>query len=636
MSNPPGSRPHVLLLVAAIVLAGAVYGACEEDPAKKADPFLSPYENTRPGVGYVGIEVCASCHEDQYATYKQTPHSRAFRAVDPEAEPWPGVVHHETTGLVYEMHEKDGKLWVRESVPMASGEAPVLSDRPVDYVVGSGESSLTYLARDDGFLLESPATWYARKKGWGMSPGYDMPQHHGFSRVVSRQCLDCHVGRVQRVGGSDYKLEVGEGAIGCERCHGPGAAHVAFHRKRELAPGASDPTIVVPTDLDPALAEDVCAQCHLDDSMVVKRPGMDFGDWRPGLPAGRWRAHYGLKEPSGLMRVVGHQDQLKASRCYQASGVMTCLTCHDPHGRPAPAERPAHYRDRCLSCHEEKACALDAKRRLAKQPDDNCIACHMPTVGTDLAHFAFTHHRVGVHRNAAEDEAAVPDVVDLEAKDDVSHLTAAERERDLGMAYWQFRRRPTGNPKAPFLPLPAMFDTVRKARRHLAAAYAAGLRDPRLLVTLAEVHTLPPPPEPGKPGPMRAPDFPAALRYLDEAFEREAEMSYATLVVGLQLRTTVLMRTGRFEDVQPFVERLVALRREANDWATLAELHWMAGRKEEALKYAGRILELRSHDPMLVMRVAQYYEDTGEKEKAALHRRIAQRLIEASQQARAK
>lgn len=628
----PVPRPGVFVFAGALVLS--VCASLRPGPAALAGPEESPYLNTRPGVAYVGVAVCAECHREQHETYRQTPHSRALRPVDPKREPWPGSLQHEKSGLDYEMHVQEGRLRVRQSVRLASGEVSVLGDRPVDLVVGSGESSLTYLSRDGDFLLESPTTWFTRHKAWAMSPGYDMPHHAGFSRVISQQCLDCHAGRIEAREGNDFKLALHEEAIGCERCHGPGGAHVAFHREHKLAAGAKDRTIVVPTDLGRALSDDVCGQCHLDDTMVVKRPGVDLGDWRPGLPAERFRIPYGLETPSGLMRVVGHMDQMKSSRCYVQSGTMTCVTCHDPHGRPAPEARSAHYRQRCLSCHKEEACGMEGAHRRAQHADDSCIACHMPTVGTDIVHFAFTHHRVGLHKTQVEAETSLPEVVDLEAKTDVSGLAAGERERNLGLAYWQFRRRPTGDPSAPFLPLPTLFDTVRKARHHLQAAYDVGQRDARLIVALAELASLPPPPEPGQVEPPM-PDFPGALRHLDDVLARTSDVPFSTRVVALHLRAGVWMRMGRFDEALPDFERLVELRREVGDWVSLAAIHRMAGRKEATLQAVRKILELRPSDPMLQMQVAQFFAEEEQPEQASLHQEIAQRLFEARQKAEA-
>ena len=84
------------------------------------------------------------------------------------------------------------------------------------------------------------------------------------------------------------------------------------------------------------------------------------------------------------------------SRCFRASrGKMGCISCHDPHGLPAPAEKVAYYRDRCLECHAEKGCRLPRPERLARGRDDSCIECHMPrSPNEQVPHTATTLHLI--------------------------------------------------------------------------------------------------------------------------------------------------------------------------------------------------------------------------------------------------
>ncbi len=84
------------------------------------------------------------------------------------------------------------------------------------------------LIERDGFLFQSPITWYVRQRKWDLSPGYEKANLH-FDRSVENNCLFCHANRVEPVAGpaDRYRPPIFRGhAIGCERCHGPGELHV--------------------------------------------------------------------------------------------------------------------------------------------------------------------------------------------------------------------------------------------------------------------------------------------------------------------------------------------------------------------------------------------------------------------------
>ena len=124
------------------------------------------------------------------------------------------------------------------------------------YLVGSGHFSRSYIVEVDGFLHESPITWYAGKQKWGMSPGYDGARHAGFDRPIIETCLYCHAGRVEPVDGAAHRLTLHEKAIGCESCHGPGSFHREFHLAKKSLVGDVDLTIVNPRKLSRSLQDD--------------------------------------------------------------------------------------------------------------------------------------------------------------------------------------------------------------------------------------------------------------------------------------------------------------------------------------------------------------------------------------------
>jgi Flp pilus assembly protein TadD len=348
----------------------------------------------------------------------------------------------EAQGLQYAVEHRGGRVFHTETRRDDLGRIIARNEAEVQYVLGSGRQALAYLIDRDGFLFESPITWYVRKRRWDLSPGYEKHNVH-FDRPIQPECLYCHANRVEPVEGTinRYERPVFRGhAIGCERCHGPGALHVA----RPQAVAGRDVTIVNPADLEPVLREAVCEQCHLLGDRRVVRAGRRNEDYRPGLPFHRyWSA---LVQPAGQSpsRFVGQVEQMHASRCYVASrGRLGCISCHDPHQLPAAAERVAFYRERCLECHGDRGCSLPADVRRTKRPGDDCAGCHMPRSSGSATnpHVATSDHRIPRLGNASDRRPAGAGGAPGDDRPLVNFheawMDAAERaeaERDLGVA----------------------------------------------------------------------------------------------------------------------------------------------------------------------------------------------------------
>jgi hypothetical protein len=139
---------------------------------------------------------------------------------------------------------------------------------------------------------------------------------------------------------------------------------------------------------------------------------------------------------------------MHAGRCYTASsGALGCTSCHDPHRRPARAERVAHYRASCLACHDTKACRIPEPERRARQPGDSCVDCHMPRRGTrDVAHTAMTDHRIPrsatsvAALGAPLGRSAAPDPVESVWPGRPDGPSGVEADRDLGIALFHVAR----------------------------------------------------------------------------------------------------------------------------------------------------------------------------------------------------
>jgi hypothetical protein len=578
----------------------------EEQVANRAFPpppfSTSPFLNTGPDAQYIGSDACAKCHPANHKSYSLTAHSKALSDVDPAAEPPDGSFDHKPSGRSYRVYRKDGRLRHEEVMRTEDGREVTRVDLPVSYLVGSGHYSRTYLVEVEGFLHESPVTWYASKNKWGMSPGYDSPRHSGFERPVEIGCMSCHSGRVAEAGGSVHRLTFHEKAIGCESCHGPGSVHQDFHRSHKPGAGEQDFTIVNPRRLSRQLQEAICAACHLRGPATVAVRGRDLGDYRPGRPLNDYRIHYRSEAQNEQMSVVGHVEQLRLSPCYQRSGGMTCLTCHDPHAREKPPDPVAFYRQKCLECHTKQPCKLPPPARLQKQPADDCTACHMPRGDTDIPHIAFTHHRIGLHGSAPP--ARLTECPNLVPEDDISHLSEVDRRRNLGLAYLEASMNPT------FAPYAGTFQ--QRAWTLLTDVRRAGLRDGLTTASLAG---------------LSWPADPTAAR----SYAAEAIAAPDTPLSQRGIALTILAHADLADRDLPAaarrLEELVRFRRLGEDWRLLGKVYQAQNQPQKALTAFQTSLAIRPSRHILHDDIAEAYRRLGDDVRANEHRWKSQWLL---------
>lgn len=552
----------------------------------------SPYLESMRDATYVGSQACIECHQDQHASFLQTAHSRSFGPVDLAAEPPDGEFAREGTAWHYQSYRHEGQLRHREFLAPPGGEEITLVDRPLKYLVGSGRFSRTYLAELDGILVESPVTWYASLNAWNLSPGFQKGPYNSFSRNISADCLYCHIGQADFPPESENRPQFHELAIGCERCHGPGSAHVALRRsKADVAPG-QDLTIVHPERLSRELSEAICHQCHLETEASAVVRGRRRDEFRPGLRWSDFVVNFAEESAAPEMTVTGHVEQMHLSRCYQASQTLTCTSCHDPHHTPPPAERRDFYRAACLKCHDDQACKQPLTQRAASNQND-CAACHMPQSETDIAHVAFTHHRIGIHQ---QQPAKPPDVVPpkLVPVLDVSHLSEADRERVLGLAYTRLISQHQGEPKYQELWL--------QAEGHLRTAAAGGLRDSSMDTALAVIAN-------------RRGDN-AAARSGAEAALADSSISPGDRAVAANLLAGLELDVGRIKEAQDLLQQLTQWRLMPSDWYLLGTCRQRMGDQAGAIAAFEKVLQIDATEPGTYRTLAPLYQAAGQPERA--------------------
>jgi tetratricopeptide (TPR) repeat protein len=373
-------RPHflrrwtatLLFFLASVILLAQTSANSPDNPPNNSARPASPDAN-----GYVGNQACGTCHSSIYESYLKTPMANAsgpalnnFIAAD---------FMHQRSGVHYRIYADDGKVWLsyeRANDPEVRGKRQLL------YYIGSGRRGRSYLFDVDGFLFESPVNWYTDRRVWDMAPAYGKASQIPMNLPAFTSCLHCHVSGLQPpIVGTENQYPSPPfryAGVSCERCHGPGAAHIKG--------GA----IVNPAKLDPARRDEVCMQCHLEGKAAIENPGRHIYEYRPGQPLADYIHYFVFADQQRSLGAVSQVEALAQSVCKKKSGAaMSCMSCHDPHYEPAAAERGSYYRQKCLACHG----AAFGSRHHADQPD--CTTCHMPSsLSADVVHTEVTDHRI--------------------------------------------------------------------------------------------------------------------------------------------------------------------------------------------------------------------------------------------------
>lgn len=409
--------PGKLWIASIVALSVACAIALAQSPVRKT-PAVPSTPVSQQQSEYVDTSVCAQCHQQIARSYAATGMGQSFSKPDVNvlASQFNGaVVDNETSGMRYTLVTHDGNLYERRSQAGYRGaESNALEER-VDYVVGSGNHAHTFLHRDSqGKLIELPVSWYSEGSGyWAMSPGFDRHDQEDFRRAIPAECMFCHNAYPEQMSAASLaaanapafpeKLPMG---IDCQRCHGPGRAHV------KAAMSGADIEVIRKAIVNPAKLSrdrqlDVCMQCHLETSsshmpneirrfdrtVFSYRPGQDLGDYKIYLdPASNVR--------DDRFEIAHAAYRLRMSACFKQSQ-MTCLTCHDPHISYRDSNSTARYISACKGCHQNVTHRAELGQR------NNCLDCHMPKRRTDDAvHVVMTDHYI--QRNKPDRDLIAP------------------------------------------------------------------------------------------------------------------------------------------------------------------------------------------------------------------------------------
>ena len=344
---------------------------------------------------------CVSCHKD-YTDYFKTAHHLTSRVATRDSihGKFDDVLKTAEPELFYRLESRNDGFF-QTGVLGTPPDAVSISQR-FDLVIGSGRKGQTYLYwGENDQLFQLPVSYWTALGSWVNSPGYG-DRTLDFSRPVLPRCLECHASFFEPVNNgavanryrrTDYVL-----GVSCERCHGPGAQHIAlntFPKANPALQASPDATqqanakpaqqaIVNPAKLPRARQIDLCGLCHAGVGVSKLRPfSFNAGDVLDNY------IQFEKPKPDEPLDVHGNQlELLERSKCFQSSN-MTCSTCHDVH---QPQRDPAYFSDKCLQCHKVQSCGLFPKRGRALA--GKCVDCHLPNQDSNV--IFSSHDRVRI------------------------------------------------------------------------------------------------------------------------------------------------------------------------------------------------------------------------------------------------
>ena len=291
------------------------------------------------------------------------------------------------------------------------GPGGIVADFPVSETFGADPLQQYLVLFPDGRRQPLPWAWDSRPRADGGQRWYHLmaeaplragdPLHWtGRDQTWNFMCASCHSTGLQR--GYDaatdrYDTTWTEISVGCESCHGPGAAHVAWaqagaradvaHRGlsvalRDASGGAwrftaDDPRGIARWEGPPrqgtAAQVETCAPCHSRARPIVAdpQPGARFLDTHAPMLLRQGEYH----ADGQIQGEVFEWGSFAQSRM-QRAGVV-CADCHDPHSGRLRADGNAV----CAQCHlPARFEAAEHHRHAPGSAGAQCVACHMPAV----------------------------------------------------------------------------------------------------------------------------------------------------------------------------------------------------------------------------------------------------------------
>ncbi len=389
--------------IALILSAGMALGQAAPQNAPQNAPANPPATSPTDPPAYVGSQACTACHADEVQAWEGSDHALAWTL------PSPQTVAADFDGTMFEHDGMTARFRIQgqDYFVSVTEKDGVTTEYRVHSVAGVEPLQQYLLETAPGRLQSFDVVWDTEAGGWfHLYPEQDLPPDDGLHwtgpyKTWNARCAECHATGYDKnydPVSRSYASTQAEIGVGCEACHGPGAAHIAWAGEARAgddlvdriagygndgAGGALDRYGLSQSFATTEATIQQCAGCH------SRREG--YGDASP-LPGTPYHDAYRLSQlRPGLYHADGQildevyvYGSFLQSKMY-AAGV-GCQNCHDPHTTELVAEGNAV----CTQCHSPAGNPDFPSLRLAEYdtPDHSfhetgskgaqCVNCHAP------------------------------------------------------------------------------------------------------------------------------------------------------------------------------------------------------------------------------------------------------------------
>ena len=359
--------------------------------------------------GYIGSQQCASCHLQAFKDWQGSHHQLAMQHANNETV-LADFANRQFTynGITSSFYKKGDAFWVK-----TDGADGSLQDYKIAYTFGVSPLQQYLIAFEDGRLQALSIAWDSRSVTQGGQRWFhlypeDKVSHSDAlhwtrqSQNWNSQCAECHSTNLQKnyqPGSNRYQSTWSEISVGCESCHGPGAAHVVWSGKKKAdkdgskglqrdagkarqwlrQDGAATAVINslhdidIDIDIDGDRQINNCGRCHARRSPIHEDKTSVFSDQLLDTHL------LSLIEPplyyvDGQIKeeVFVHGSFIQSKM--QQRGVV-CSNCHNPHSLALKQQGNAL----CAQCHNpSKFDRPEHHNHLAESSGAQCVNCHMP------------------------------------------------------------------------------------------------------------------------------------------------------------------------------------------------------------------------------------------------------------------